>query len=83
MNRRNFLSLFAIPFIPFKKQTQLVLPYNIQFDESLIRPRRPLTDIYISPECLDDIRKWNVKYVDEVIRKEIYYNGFKYEKENC
>lgn len=31
-----------------------------------------LTDLYISPECLADIRSWNVDQVDEVTRREIF-----------
>jgi hypothetical protein len=31
-----------------------------------------LRDLYISPEALEDIRNWNVNYVDEIIRKEIF-----------
>ncbi len=31
-----------------------------------------LTDIYLSPEALEDIRNWNVDQVDEVTRREIF-----------
>lgn len=31
-----------------------------------------LTDLFISPECLADIRSWNVDQVDEVTRREIF-----------
>ena len=31
-----------------------------------------LTDIYLSPEGLEDIRNWNVDQVDEVTRREIF-----------
>ena len=33
------------------------------------------TDLYISPEAMEDIRKWNVDEIDEQTRKEIMYNG--------
>jgi hypothetical protein len=33
--------------------------------------RRRLTDLYLSPEGLEDIRDWNVDQVDEVTRREI------------
>lgn len=31
-----------------------------------------LTDLYLSPEAMEDIRNWNVDQVDEVTRREIY-----------
>jgi hypothetical protein len=31
-----------------------------------------LTDIFLSPEALEDIRNWNVDQVDELTRREIY-----------
>lgn len=31
-----------------------------------------LTDIYISPEAMEDIRNWNVDQVDEMTRREIF-----------
>jgi len=34
--------------------------------------RGMLTDLYISPEAMEDIRNWNVDQVDEVTRREIY-----------
>ena len=34
--------------------------------------RRSLTDIYISPEGLEDIRNWGVDQVDEITRREIF-----------
>jgi len=34
--------------------------------------RKKLTDLYISPECLEDIRDWKVDQVDEVTRREIF-----------
>jgi hypothetical protein len=34
--------------------------------------RGRLTDIYLSPEALEDIRDWGVDQVDEVTRREIY-----------
>jgi len=37
---------------------------------SLSRGR--LTDVYLSPEALEDIRNWGVDQVDEVTRREIY-----------
>lgn len=34
--------------------------------------RRKLTDLYVSPEALEDIRNWGVDQLDEVTRREIY-----------
>jgi hypothetical protein len=34
--------------------------------------RGRLTDLYVSPEALEDIRNWGVTEVDEVTRREIY-----------
>ena len=34
--------------------------------------RGMLTDIYLSPEALEDIRNWNVDQVDEITRREIF-----------
>ena len=34
--------------------------------------RGMLTDTYVSPEAMEDIRNWNVDQVDEVTRREIY-----------
>ena len=31
-----------------------------------------LTDLYLSPEAMEDIRNWNVDQVDEITRREIY-----------
>ena len=37
--------------------------------------RGKLTDIYLSPEALEDIRNWGLDQVDEVTRREIYQAG--------
>lgn len=37
--------------------------------------RGRLTDVYLSPEALEDIRNWGVDIVDEVTRREIYVAG--------
>lgn len=37
--------------------------------------RGKLTDIYLSPEALEDIRNWGVDQVDEITRREIYVAG--------
>ena len=37
--------------------------------------RGRLTDIYLSPEALEDIRNWGIDQVDEVTRREIYQSG--------
>jgi hypothetical protein len=37
--------------------------------------RGSLTDLYLSPECMEDIRNWGVDQVDEVTRREIYVAG--------
>lgn len=34
--------------------------------------RRKLTDLYLSPECVEDIRNWGMDQVDEVTRREIF-----------
>lgn len=34
--------------------------------------RGMLTDLYISPEAMEDIRNWNVDQIDEVTRREIF-----------
>lgn len=34
--------------------------------------RRRLTDIYLSPEALEDIRNWGLDQIDEITRREIY-----------
>jgi len=34
--------------------------------------RSRLTDLYLSPEAMEDIRNWNVDQLDEVTRREIY-----------
>jgi hypothetical protein len=34
-----------------------------------------LTDIYLSPEAMEDIRNWGVDQIDEVTRREIYVSG--------
>ncbi len=37
--------------------------------------RGKMTDLYLSPEALEDIRNWGVDQVDEVTRREIYQAG--------
>ena len=37
--------------------------------------RGRLTDAYLSPEALEDIRNWGIDQVDEVTRREIYLAG--------
>ena len=34
--------------------------------------RGKLTDLYVSPEAIEDIRNWGVDQIDEVTRREIY-----------
>lgn len=34
--------------------------------------RGALTDLYVSPEAMEDIRNWNVDQIDEVTRREIF-----------
>lgn len=69
MYRRDFLSLFALSLIP-KQIINIIHPLSLP-GESVIYSRK-LHYLYISPEALNDIRNWNVKYVDEVTRKELY-----------
>lgn len=37
--------------------------------------RRKLTDVFLSPEGIEDMRNWNVDQVDEVTRREIFLAG--------
>ena len=37
--------------------------------------RGKMTDLYLSPEALEDIRNWGVDQVDETTRREIYQAG--------
>ena len=37
--------------------------------------RGSLSDVYLSPEALEDIRNWGIDQVDEVTRREIYQAG--------
>jgi hypothetical protein len=37
--------------------------------------RGMLTDLYVSPEAVEDIRNWGLDQVDEVTRREIYVAG--------
>ena len=37
--------------------------------------RGSLTDLYLSPEALEDIRNWGLDQVDEITRREIYQAG--------
>jgi hypothetical protein len=37
--------------------------------------RGRLTDLYVSPEALEDVRNWGLDQVDEVTRREIYTAG--------
>jgi len=37
--------------------------------------RGKLTDVFLSPEAIEDIRNWNVDQVDEVTRREIFLAG--------
>lgn len=39
------------------------------------RNRRTLTDLYVSPEDLGDIREWSDSQVDDVTRREIFLSG--------
>lgn len=34
--------------------------------------RGALTDLYVSPEAMEDIRNWNIDQVDEITRREIF-----------
>lgn len=37
--------------------------------------RGMLTDLYVSPEAMEDLRNWGVDQVDEITRREIYVAG--------
>lgn len=42
--------------------------------------RGQLTDIFLSPEAIEDIRNWGIDQVDEMTRREIYLAGDKGER---
>lgn len=42
---------------------------------SASQTRSVLTDIYLSPEALEDIREWDVDDVDEITRREIFVSN--------
>jgi hypothetical protein len=44
----------------------------ISLMKTVMRRNGKLTDLYLSPEAVEDIRNWNVDQVDEVTRREIY-----------
>jgi len=37
--------------------------------------RGMLTDLYVSPECIEDIRNWGIDLLDEFTRREVYLNA--------
>lgn len=37
--------------------------------------RRKLTDLYMSPEAVEDIRNWGLDQIDEITRREIYMSA--------
>lgn len=39
------------------------------------KTRKKVTDIYLSPEGLEDIRNWNLDQIDETTRREIFLAG--------
>ncbi len=50
---------------------KVVMARNGGGNASSLRKRR-LTDLYLSPEALEDIRNWGLDQVDEITRREIY-----------
>lgn len=50
---------------------KVVMARNGGGNASSLRKRR-LTDLYLSPEALEDIRNWGLDQVDEITRREIF-----------
>jgi hypothetical protein len=69
MKRRNFLAMLGAlclaPFLPEETHKIVLFPHQ----------RKVLQDLYLSPEALEDIRKWGVDQIDKQTRKEIYACG--------
>lgn len=68
MDRRGFLGCLAA----IAGTTVVPLPV---VDTVPVKYAR-LTELYMSPEAMEDIRNWCVDQIDEVARKEIYTGGF-------
>ena len=63
MKRRNFLQFICLtPLLTQLPVTKCKTYNNIG----------KIKYLYVSNECLEDIKYWGVKQVDEKIRKEIY-----------
>lgn len=68
-SRRNFLGVIAsLPLIKYS-----TLPRR----QVRIKRYGKLTNLYVSPEALEDIRNWGVNQIDVSTRKEIFANGWK------
>lgn len=70
LNRRQLLKglfggIVAVPLLPLLDLTSptFIAPLSHKFD---------YTDLYISPEALEDMRNWSIDHIDKVTRKEIY-----------
>jgi hypothetical protein len=50
-------------------------PFPVEVNvDCTVKPTCDLTDIYMSPEALEDIKNWGVDQIDDVTRKEILCN---------
>ena len=87
MDRRNFLrAALALPLVPLVGSEVFSVP-ELTHSQRLVNlmkaamrngnvfpkgPKSDLSDLYISPEALEDIRAWNVESIDEDTRKAIF-----------
>ena len=73
MNRRNFnrslLGLFGAAAIPGVSTETLIDPYVNRFT---VEKHKICSPLYISSECLEDMKKWRVAAIDEETRKAIF-----------
>lgn len=66
VNRRSFIKAAIGLLLP----TLAVVPVAT-------KPTQPrLTELYISPEALEDIRNWEVRQIDEMTKKQIFLHGW-------
>jgi hypothetical protein len=85
MLRRGFLKLLGLaPVLPTVTKLVVTDPIPLQenwtsievkgtFDQSYFElPTRKLTNLYISPEEMEDIRNWNLRCVEDRLGEIIY-----------
>lgn len=69
ISRRGFLGALGLAVLAPKT---LIQPTpDLGFKKSTYE----LEDLYISPEAMEDIKRWNVDQVDEQTRKAIFADG--------